>query len=65
MKYMPGKLIAKITFDAHTLVFYPVVKGVKSATPTNFNIDSLSATALTISTYFANPAVSFQVFLSR
>jgi hypothetical protein len=51
--------------DDHTLVLYPVVNGVKSATATNFNIDSISASALTISSYITNPPGHFQVFLSR
>jgi hypothetical protein len=49
----------------HTLVFYPVVNGVKSTDPKNFNIDSLSATALTISTYSIDPPVSARIFLAR
>jgi hypothetical protein len=50
---------------AHTLVFYPVVNGIKSTTPVNFNIDSLSTTALTITTYSYDPPITFQVFLRR
>ena len=50
---------------AHTLVFYPVVNGIRSAYSKNFNIDSLSATALTISTYSIDPPISARIFLSR
>jgi hypothetical protein len=51
--------------DNHTLLFYPIVNGVKSSSATNFNINSISANQLTISNSSNNPPVNVEISLSR
>jgi len=51
--------------DNHTLLFYPIVNGVKSSSATNFNIDSISVNQLTISNSSNNPPVNVEISLSR
>ena len=51
--------------DNHTLLFYPIVNGVKSSSATNFNINSISANQLTISNSTNNPPIYVEISLSR
>jgi len=52
--------------DQHTLLFYPIVNGVKTNTAVNFNIDSISGTDLILShTDNNNPTLHFVATLKR
>jgi len=51
--------------DDHTLLFYPIVNGVKSTTATNFNVNSISGTELIISTSSINPPIYAEISLRR